>query len=174
MQTVNVGLIGLGTVGQGVFKHLERNGRLLSERIGHRIRVTRVLARSRTKKRGISIAAPLWAKTWQEIVADDSIQIVVELMGGTTEARKLVSQALKGGKIVVTANKALLAEHGEELFALARKHNTAIYFEASVAGGIPIIKALNEGLVANRILSLHGIVNGTCNYILSEMTRTGA
>lgn len=169
-----VGIVGLGVVGQGVFKHLVRNSSLLTERTGSRIAVQKVFARDRRKKRAVKIPASLWAKDWRGVVDDPRVDVVVELVGGVTVARQIVQAALKKGKTVVTANKALLAEHGRELFALATRHKTALFFEASVAGGIPIIKSLNEGLIANRVLSLHGIVNGTCNYILSSMTQTGA
>ncbi len=174
MKETGIGIIGLGVVGQGVFKHLHRNAPLLSERTGSRLSVKKVFARNRKKKRDVTIAPALWAANWQSVVDDPAVQIVVELVGGTTVARQIVSTALKKGKTVVTANKALLAEHGNELFALSAKYKAPLFYEASVAGGIPIIKALNEGLVANRVLSLHGIVNGTCNYILSSMTQSGA
>lgn len=173
MKSVGVGLIGLGVVGQGVYKHLHRNSALLSQRVGAKISVTKVFARDRKKKRIVKIAPALWAKDWKSVVDDPSVQILVELVGGTSVALQIVSAALKKGKTVVTANKALLAEHGSELFALSAKYKAPLFYEASVAGGIPIIKALNEGLIANRILSLHGIVNGTCNYILSSMTQSG-
>jgi len=174
VKEIGVGIIGLGVVGQGVVKHLNRNASLLSERIGTRLSVKRVFARNPKKKRAVQIAPELWAKNWESVINDPAVQIVVELIGGTTTAKEIVSQALTQGKIVVTANKALLAEHGKELFALSTKYKAPLFYEASVAGGIPIIKALNEGLIANRIQSLHGIVNGTCNYILSSMTQSGA
>ena len=105
------------------------------------------------------------------MVEDERNHIIVELVGGVTLARQMVRKALRAGKLVVTANKALLSEHGEELFELARKHHTNLYYEASVAGGIPIIKVLREGLVGNRINYLYGILNGTCNYILTRMEK---
>jgi homoserine dehydrogenase len=174
MQQVNLGIIGGGTVGGGVFDALQRNGNLLSSRIGVRVHVEKIAVRSLKKKRGVKIPKPLLTENWREVVDDPKIQIVAELVGGTTIAREIVLAALKLGKPVVTANKALLSAHGEELFAAAKKHGANLYYEASVCGGIPIIKSLREGFVGNRISALYGIVNGTCNYILTRMKLEGA
>ncbi|MDZ4814995.1 MAG: homoserine dehydrogenase [Verrucomicrobiota bacterium] len=173
MQKIRIGLLGLGTVGGGVYLHLKRNQTLLQHRLGFKLEVTRVFARNRNKKRQVRIPDKLWAKSWQDVVKDPEVDVVVELIGGTTDAKQIVVEAMKNGKVVVIANKALLAKHGEELFDLSRTLQRPIFFEASVAGGIPIIKALHEGLVGNRILSMHGIVNGTCNYILTRMSDEG-
>jgi homoserine dehydrogenase len=174
MQQVNLGIIGGGTVGGGVFDALQRNGDLLSSRIGARVHVAKVAVRSLKKTRATVFPKKLLTENWREIVEDPNIQIVAELIGGTTEARDIVLTALKLGKPVVTANKALLSAHGEELFATAKKFDTNLYYEASVCGGIPIIKSLREGFVGNRIHALYGIVNGTCNYILTRMKLEGA
>jgi homoserine dehydrogenase len=174
MQQVNLGIIGGGTVGGGVFDALQRNGNLLSSRIGVRVHVEKIAVRSRKKNRVVKIPKNLLTENWREIVDDPKIQIIAELVGGTTVAREIVLAALKIGKPVVTANKALLSAHGEELFAAAKKFNANLYYEASVCGGIPIIKSLREGFVGNRINALYGIVNGTCNYILTRMKLEGA
>ncbi len=174
MRQVNLGIIGGGTVGGGVFQAIQRNGALMASRLGVSLTVARVAVRDLKKSRTVKIPAGLLTTDWQSVVSDPAVNLVVELMGGTTIARQAVLAALKLGKPVVTANKALLSAHGEELFAAAQKHRTNLYYEASVAGGIPIIKVLREGLIGNRITRLFGIVNGTCNYILTRMKDEGA
>ncbi len=174
MQQINLGIIGGGTVGSGVFEALARNGSLLASRIGANVQVHRVAVRDLKKKRATTIPASLLTTDWREVVFDPEVQLVAELIGGTTIAREVILAALKLGKPVVTANKALLSAHGEELFAAAKKYGTNLYYEASVCGGIPIIKSLREGFVGNRINALYGIVNGTCNYILTRMKLEGA
>jgi homoserine dehydrogenase len=172
-RTIRIGLAGLGNVGAGVFKNVARNQDLIQQRTGANLEIAKVAVRNLKKKRDIEVPAKLLTGDWRDIIADPSIQVVVELIGGTTEAFDLVSASLRAKKIVVTGNKALLAERGRELFALAEECGVPIYFEAAVAGGIPIIQVLQEGLVANRILSIHGIINGTCNYILTRMSQAG-
>ena len=174
MRKVNLGIIGGGTVGGGVYQAVQRNGALMASRLGVSLNVRRVAVRDLKKARAVSFPAGLITADWRSVVADPKVDLIVELMGGTTTARQVVLAALKLGKPVVTANKALLSAHGEELFAAAQQHGTNLYYEASVAGGIPIIKVLREGLVGNRITRLFGIVNGTCNYILSRMKEEGA
>ncbi len=174
MRQVNLAIIGGGTVGGGVFQALQRNGALMASRLGMELRVARVAVRDVRKARAVKIPAGLLTDDWKAAISDPQVNLVVELMGGTTTARKVVLAALRQGKPVVTANKALLSAHGKELFAAAQKHGANLYYEASVAGGIPIIKVLREGLVGNRITRLYGIVNGTCNYILSRMKLEGA
>ena len=169
MRTVKIGIIGGGTVGGGVYQAILRNGSLMSSRLGIKLEVRRVVVRSLGKVRAVPIPKALLSTDWKAVVADPSVDVVVELMGGTTIAREVALAALKAGKPVVTANKALLSAHGEELFAAAAKAGVNLYYEASVAGGIPIIKVLRESLIGNRITRLYGIVNGTCNYILSRM-----
>jgi homoserine dehydrogenase len=170
---IRIGLAGLGNVGAGVWKNLAKNADLLQRRSGADIQVAKVAVRNLAKAAAQGVPAELLTTDWRELVADPSLPIIVELIGGTTVAFELVSSALRAKKIVVTGNKALLAEHGKELFALAEEHGVPIYFEAAVAGGIPIIQSLQEGLVANHIQSIHGIINGTCNYILTRMTQAG-
>jgi len=170
---LNIGLVGAGVVGGGVVKNLTRNADLLADRLGIRLRLKWVC--DKDPSRLAAVALPDAAKTAdaQQVLADPDVPIVVELVGGTGFAKKLILDALSRGKIVVTANKALLAHHGEEIFAAAARHKTNLFYEASVAGGIPIIKTLREGFVANHFPLIYGIVNGTCNYILSRMSAEG-
>ena len=170
---VRVGLLGIGTVGAGTFEVLSRNQAEITRRAGRRIEITRVadldIARARALV-GDSVRVDADARG---LVADPSIDIVIELIGGSGVARELVMAAIENGKHVVTANKALLAVHGNEIFAAASRKGVMVAFEAAVAGGIPIIKALREGLTANRIEWIAGIINGTTNFILSEMRDKG-
>jgi homoserine dehydrogenase len=172
-RTVRIGLAGLGNVGMGVYKNLEKNSGLLRERTGCVLQIVKISVRDLTKARDGVIPQQLFAGSWQELVDDPNVEVVVELIGGTTEAFELVSAALRAKKPVITGNKALLAERGKELFALAEANKVQIYFEAAVAGGIPIIQTLQEGFVGNHIKSIYGIINGTCNYILTRMSQAG-
>lgn len=170
---IHIGICGLGTVGQGVWKHLARPDHVLDERLGARLVLHRASIRDPKKKRNVRVPAAKLTTDAMAVATDPKIQIVCELIGGTTLARELTLAALRLGKTVVSANKALICEHGPEIFEAARKHGGHYFFEASVAGGIPIIKALREGLVANRFGLIYGILNGTCNYILTRMEREG-
>jgi homoserine dehydrogenase len=174
MQQVNLAIIGGGTVGGGVFQAIQRNGALMASRLGVRLNVAKVAVRNIGKARNVRIPASLLTSDWESVVRDPRINLVVELIGGTTTARTIALRALEAGKPVVTANKALLSAHGEELFAKAQQFGANLYYEASVGGGIPIIKVLREGLIGNRITRIYGIVNGTCNYILTRMKLEGA
>ena len=158
-----------GTVGGGVVQALKRNGALMASRLGVRLRVARVSVRSLRKKRDFKVPQSALTTDWREVVNDPKVDLVVELIGGTTTAKDVVLAALRAGKPVVTANKALLAFHGEKLFAAAEKSGANLYYEASVAGGVPIIKVIREALVGNRVTHLYGILNGTCNFILTKM-----
>jgi len=171
---IKIGICGLGTVGQGVWKHLERSRGDLESRLGVKLELSRGAVRDLAKARAVEIPAEKITTDAMSIATDPSIQIVCELIGGTTLARDVTLAALKAGKIVVSANKALLCDHGAEIFTTARKHGGHFFFEASVAGGVPIIKAVREGLVANRFKLIYGILNGTCNYILTRMVQEGA
>ena len=173
MKPIHVGLLGLGTVGSGTIEVLRRNREEISRRAGRDIVIKVAGARDLTKERAVSLEGIELAPTAGAIVARSDIDIVVELIGGDTDARELVLKAIDSGKHVVTANKALLAKHGTEIFARAHAKGVMVAFEASVAGGVPIIKAIREGLSANRIEWIAGIINGTCNYILSEMRDKG-
>lgn len=174
VEQVNLGIIGGGTVGGGVYQSLQRNGALMASRLGIRFHVLRMAVRNPKKKRPVPIPRELLTTDAASVAQDPRVHVVLELMGGTTTARETTLAALAQGKPVVTANKALLSAHGEELFEAAERYRTNLYYEASVAGGIPIIKVLREGLIGNRITRLYGIVNGTCNYILDRMKREGS
>ncbi|MCC6680920.1 MAG: homoserine dehydrogenase [Phycisphaeraceae bacterium] len=170
---MGIGLIGLGTVGGGVGKLLTEQANLFAQRLGRPVELRRVLVRTQdlaAAKASKLVPAALLTDDAEDFFKQDTA-IVVELAGGVNPMRQFVSRALESGRHVVTANKSLLAKHGPELFALARKHNVSIAFEASCAGGIPIIYTLQFSLLSNRVHGLYGILNGTCNYILTQMTR---
>ena len=169
-----IGFVGMGTVAQGVWKHLENNCGQMAARLGADYELAKASVRDINKKRGVEIPREKLTENPYDIVNDPSIDIVCELMGGTDAAFDITMAALKNGKVVVSANKAVICKRGAEIFAAARKFGGAYFFEASVAGGIPIIKVLREGLVANRFSLIYGILNGTCNYILTRMERENA
>ena len=169
MKQIKIGLIGFGTVGAGLVETVLKNGELIAKRSGILPVISKIADLDTTSDRGVSVPAGVLGTDAMALIDSPEVDVVVELVGGTTAARKFIAAALKRGKPVVTANKALLATYGDELFALARENRTEIYFEASVGGGIPCIKAIREGLIGNRITEIYGILNGTCNYILSCM-----
>ena len=173
MKPINVGLLGIGTVGGGVFGVLERNASEIARRAGREIRITVVADKDIERARRLTNGAVKLTDDAFGVTCDPEIDIVVELIGGYTVAKDLALSAIENGKHLVTANKALLAVHGNEIFAAARRRDVMVAFEAAVAGGIPIIKALREGLSANRIEWVAGIINGTTNFILSEMRDKG-
>ncbi len=173
MKPIKVGLLGIGTVGSGVFHVLQRNQQEIMRRAGRGIEITMIAARNTERARKICGDTIQVVAQASEVVNNPEIDIVVELIGGYETARELVLQAIANGKHVVTANKALLAIHGNEIFKAAQEKGVMVAFEAAVAGGIPIIKALREGLTANRIEWIAGIINGTTNFILSEMRDKG-
>jgi homoserine dehydrogenase len=176
MEPIKVGLLGCGTVGSGTFTVLRRNQEEIKRRAGRGIEIARIAVRNPAKALaalGESAGTVQVGSDFEAVIDDPAIDIVAEMIGGTGIAREFVLRALANGKHVVTANKALLAVHGTEIFAQARAKGVMVAFEAAVAGGIPIIKALREGLTANRIQSIVGIINGTTNYILSEMRERG-
>lgn len=168
---IHIGLIGLGVVGQGVWKHLQKHKADLGRRLGVDLVLKKAAVKDPARERSVQLTEAQLTNDPMAVATDPEIRIVCELMGGTGVARTAVLAALNAGKTVVTANKALLCDHGAELFAAARAGGGQIFFEASVAGGIPIIKVLREGLVANRFSTICGILNGTCNYILTRMER---
>jgi homoserine dehydrogenase len=170
---VGVGLVGLGTIGAGVVKVLARNRAVIEERLGFPLRLVRVADLDTERDRGVDLAGVRFDADADALVDDPRVQIVIELIGGYDAARRLILRAIERGKHVVTANKALLALHGREIFGAAARRGVDVAFEASVGGGIPILRSMREGLAANRILSVHGIMNGTTNYVLSEMEGTG-
>jgi len=169
---LKVGLAGLGTVGASVVRLIERQREALEARCGRPIEVVAVTARSRNKRRDVDVGGFRWAADAVALAGDREIDVFVEVIGGESDpAKRAVEAALSAGKSVVTANKALLARHGVALAALAEQHHVALNFEAAVAGGIPIVKTLREGLVGNSLTRIYGILNGTCNYILTRMER---
>ncbi|WP_130470167.1 homoserine dehydrogenase [Candidatus Magnetaquicoccus inordinatus] len=174
MQELRVGILGFGVVGRGVVDLLLTQGELLRQRTGMAIRLRRIATRTPGRDRGLSLGDIELTDDLQRVVAADDIDVVVELMGGLQPARSAIEEALQSGKDVVTANKALLATYGHELVPLALAQHRELLFEAAVAGAIPIIKVLRESLAANRIDQLYGILNGTCNYILTEMREQGS
>ena len=172
-KSLGIGLAGFGTVGTGVWETLVRNAELISDRSGVEVEIVRIAVRDIGKARLVEVPEEKFTTDWKEVVNDPQVDIVVELIGGTETAFDIVAAALRASKPVVTGNKALLAERGQELFALSNEFNTPIHFEAAVAGGIPIIKTVQESFVGNRIQSMVGIINGTSNYILERMTEAG-
>ncbi len=174
MKPINIGILGLGTVGSGTVDVLQRNAAEISRRLGRDVKVAAVSTRDAAKARALCGADTLITDNPFDVVRHPDVDIVAELFGGTEIAKDLVLEAIENGKHVVTANKKLLAEYGNEVFARAEAKNVMVQFEAAVAGGIPIIKALREGLAANNIKSIAGIINGTSNFILSEMREKGS
>ena len=168
-----VGILGFGTVGVGVVDALLRKSALIAERTGVCPVIRRIADLDITTDRGIAVPDGVLTTDAHAVIDDPAVDIVVELIGGVTAAKPYILRALTQGKPVVTANKALLAEDGHEIFRAAHRHGADLYFEATVGGGIPVIKALREGLVANNVLSIYGILNGTCNYILTRMEKEG-
>lgn len=170
---IKIGMVGFGIVGTGVAKLITENADIIERETGLKLELTAIVDLDTTTKRDVNLAEGVLSDDIDRILKDDSIQIAVELIGGTTVAKDMQLKMLAAGKHVVTANKALLAEHGNELYAAAKANNKCIAFEASCAGGIPIVSAIRTGLVANQISGLYGILNGTCNYILWNMTVKG-
>lgn len=173
MKPIHIGILGVGTVGGGTFTVLKRNGEEIARRAGRKIIVKVIADKDLQKARELAGNEVVITDNAHEVTCSPDIDIVVELIGGQTIAKELILEAIAHGKHVVTANKALLANHGTEIFAMAREKGVIVAFEAAVAGGIPIIKALREGLTANRITWIAGIINGTANFILSEMREKG-
>jgi len=172
-KSLGIGLAGFGTVGTGVWETFERNAELISNRSDVQVDIVRIAVRDLSKARIDGVSGDKFTTNWQDVVDDADVDIVVELIGGTDTAFDIVAAALRAGKPVVTGNKALLAERGQELFELSKQCDTPIHFEAAVAGGIPIIKTVQDSFVGNSIQSMVGIINGTSNYILERMTDAG-
>ncbi|MBI5286246.1 MAG: homoserine dehydrogenase, partial [Deltaproteobacteria bacterium] len=173
MNRIHIGLIGFGTVGTGVLKVLKENAKTIQDRLGVELVLKRIADKDIERDRGVEVDRTILTRDVMEVINNPDIAVVIELIGGHEPARTFILKAIENGKNVVTANKALLATHGEEIFKAAHKRGVDLGFEASVGGGIPIIKALKEGLVANKVNSIYGIINGTANYILSKMTSEG-
>ncbi|MFW6099518.1 MAG: homoserine dehydrogenase, partial [Thermodesulfobacteriota bacterium] len=173
MSKINVGIIGFGTVGAGVVEVLTANREIIANRVGSEVAIQRIADLDLESDRGVAMDRDLLTRDALEVINDPDIQIVAELMGGLDKAREFILRSMEQGKHVVTANKALLAEHGKEIFDAAREYGVTLGFEASVGGGIPLIGALKNGLSANHIHNCMGILNGTSNYILTRMTQDG-
>ena len=174
-QPLRIAIAGLGTVGGGIVKMMQKHSALLEKRAGKAIEITAVSARSRGKDRGVDLSAYAWEDNPVALSQRNDVDLVIEVMGGEDgPAKACVETALQNGKHVVTANKAMLALHGQEMAEMAENAGVALRYEAAVAGGIPIVKALTEGLAGNGISRIMGVMNGTCNYILTEMERSGA
>lgn len=172
-KTLRLGIAGLGTVGAGVVKIIQDNAALLEARAECTFEITAICARDKTKDRGVDLSGVDWCDDPTELASRDDVDVVLEMIGGEGDpAKALVEQSLANGKSVITANKALLAYHGRALANVAESHGASLAYEAAVAGGIPIIKALREGFVSNKINAIYGILNGTCNYILTSMRET--
>lgn len=173
-KVIKVGLLGMGTVGRGVYRIITDRTELIERRIGAQVEIKKVMVRDVQKNRGLDVPPHLLTSDINDIINDDEINIVVELIGGIEPALEYVKQALQKGKSVVTANKDMVAVHGKELFAIACENKCDLFFEASVAGGIPIIRTLKQSLAANQIEQVFGIINGTTNYMLTKMTQEGS
>ncbi len=173
MKQIRIGMLGFGTVGTGVVKGLQENGDILGKRLGVRPVITMIADLDLDRNRGVNTGDAVLVRDAVSVIESRETDIIVELVGGTDDARHLVMKALENGKPVVTANKALLASYGGEILGMAAAKNVDIYFSASVGGGIPVIRSIREGLIANRIDRIYGIVNGTCNYILTQMEEEG-
>ena len=173
MKEIKVGLIGFGTVGTGVVTILQKNSKLIERRMGARLSLKRIADIDLETDRGVKLKPGVLTRRAEDVIRDPEIDIIMELIGGAEPAKTFILQAIRNKKHIVTANKALLALHGDEIFREAHRYGVDVNFEASVGGGIPLIRAIKEGLVANRIRSIFGILNGTSNYILSKMTDEG-
>ncbi len=169
MKQLKIGLLGLGQVGSGVYSILKSKGRALSRQSGTIFKICKIGVKHRSKKRLAKPGSRLLTYDSRRLVEDPNLDVIIEVIGGIHPAKELILKALRSGKHVITANKALLAEHGRELFREAKKNGRHLFFEASVCGGIPVIKVLREGLIANKINSIHSIINGTSNYVLTKM-----
>jgi homoserine dehydrogenase len=174
MKEIKVGLLGFGTIGVGVVKVFQQNAELMAQRLGAPVKLVRIADLDIKTDRGVKVAPELLTTNADQVLTDPQIDVVIELIGGYEPARSFVLKAIDQGKHVVTANKALLAKHGAEIFAAAAAKGVEVMFEASVGGGIPVLSAIKENLCVNRFRSIYGILNGTCNYILTRMTDEGA
>jgi homoserine dehydrogenase len=174
MKDINIGLLGFGTIGTGVVKLLAGNGLLIEEKLGARLTLKRIADLDINTDRGVPVAAGVLSNSADAVLTDPDISVVIELIGGYEPARSFVLRAIENGKHVVTANKALLALHGREIYAAAAKKGVEVLYEAAVGGGIPVLSAIKGNLAANNFFTVLGILNGTCNYILTRMTQDGA
>lgn len=174
MNSIKVGLLGFGTIGTGVVRVFQQNADLLQKRLGKPVELVKIVDLDISSDRGVQVAAGLLSTNVEDVISNPDIDVVIELIGGYNPAKSFILTAISNGKHIVTANKALLAVHGREIFAAAEQNGVGVFFEAAVAGGIPVISAIKENLCANRFSSVLGILNGTCNFILTKMTEEGS
>jgi homoserine dehydrogenase len=174
MKEIGVGLLGFGTIGAGVVKLLGQNASLIEEKLGARLRLRKVADRDITTDRGVVVEPGVLTQNVDEVLSDPKISVIIELIGGYTVAKEFILRAIENGKHIVTANKALLAVHGEEIYAAAARKGVEVRYEAAVGGGIPVLSAIKGNMAANNFGTVLGILNGTCNYILTKMTQEGA
>ena len=174
MDSIKVGLLGFGTIGTGVVKVFQKNSELLRQRLGQSLELVKIVDLDITSDRGVTLAPGMLSTKVEDIIDNPEIDLVIELIGGYEPAKSFILKAIANGKHIVTANKALMAVHGQELIAAANQQNVAVMFEAAVGGGIPVISAIKENLCANRFSNVLGILNGTCNFILTKMTEEGS
>ncbi|MBE9486556.1 MAG: homoserine dehydrogenase [Chloroflexi bacterium] len=174
MDSIKVGLLGFGTIGTGVVKVFQKNSELLRQRLGQSLELVKIVDLDITSDRGVTLAPGMLSTNVEDIIDNPEIDLVIELIGGYEPAKSFILKAIANGKHIVTANKALMAVHGQELIAAANQQNVAVMFEAAVGGGIPVVSAIKENLCANRFSNVLGILNGTCNFILTKMTEEGS
>lgn len=174
MSSIKIGLLGFGTIGTGVVRVLQKNADLLKKRLGKSLELVKIVDLDLTTDRGVNVAAELLSSDVEDIISNPDVDVVIELIGGYEPAKSFILKAIANGKHIVTANKALMAVHGQEILAAADQHGVEVMFEAAVGGGIPVISAIKENLCANNFSNVLGILNGTCNYILTEMTEKGS
>lgn len=174
MKEIKVGLFGFGTIGTGVVKLLQKNGALITEKLGAKLTLKNIVDRNTTSDRGVQVGPGVLTANADQVLTDPEISIIIELIGGYTIAKEFILKAIENGKHVVTANKALLAVHGEEIYAAAARKGVEVRYEAAVGGGIPVLSAIKGNMAANNFGTVLGILNGTCNYILTKMTQEGA
>ncbi|HEY5672616.1 MAG TPA: homoserine dehydrogenase [Malonomonas sp.] len=174
MDSIKVGLLGFGTIGTGVVRVFQQNADLLAKRLGKPVELVKIVDLDITSDRGVTVDSALLSTNVEDVISNPDIDVVIELIGGYNPAKAFILKAISNGKHIVTANKALLAVHGQEIFAAASENGVGVFFEAAVAGGIPVISAIKENLCANRFSNVLGILNGTCNFILTKMTEEGS
>jgi homoserine dehydrogenase len=174
MKEIKVGLFGFGTIGTGVVKLLQKNGALITEKLGAKLTLKNIVDRNTTSDRSVQVGPGVLTANADQVLTDPEISIIIELIGGYTIAKEFILKAIENGKHVVTANKALLAVHGEEIYAAAARKGVEVRYEAAVGGGIPVLSAIKGNMAANNFGTVLGILNGTCNYILTKMTQEGA
>ncbi len=174
MSTTKVGLLGFGTIGTGVVRNFQRNASIMQQRLGHNIQLVKIADLDLETDRGVQLPPGVLTADVEDVISDPDIDIVIELIGGYEPAKKFILKAIENGKHIVTANKALMAVHGEEIITAANKNDVSVMFEAAVGGGIPIISAIKENLCSNEFSAILGILNGTCNFILTKMTEEGS